>query len=51
MFPVTETMYESSTYSRIVYCVLGMYAEYNVLGGIANGSPFRPDTGRKGLFL
>ena len=25
-------------------------AEYDVLGGIANSSPFRPDTGGEGLF-
>lgn len=27
------------------------FAEYIVLGGIANDSPFRPDTGGKGFYI
>ena len=36
---------ENETFIRIL-----VQAEYNVLGGIANSSPFRPDTGGEGLF-
>ncbi len=61
MFPVTETMYESSVHRQEEYIsfpskenetFIGslVQAEYNVLGGIANSSPFRPDTGGEGLF-
>jgi len=34
----------------IIYTTFWYKAEYNVLGGIANSSPFRPDTGGEGLF-
>ena len=35
---------------EVIILIHRMQAEYSVLGGIANSSPFRPDTGGEGLF-
>ena len=49
MFPVTETMYNEWNDSTEYIQNANVSFTYSVLGGIANRSPFRPDTGREGL--